>query len=243
MKKIIITAAFLFCFCQAFFSQENKKGIRGEPEAITDAIAMVNTMGGMEIWAQLKYVHFVHVWHYWNRIDSYVENEILDLTGPRSWVEMKSEIYHRLRAYSPEHRYWNVVNGQFAYANDTAFQASMERAPFHLVRIARAIATGDSNYGVRYVKGEFANSRKLEFYGSDNVPRGWILLNARKEPWVWSTTQYTYTFGPMKSFGNLKYPDWGSTGNGAVIYEMVSLTGSNQPADLALFIPPEKFRK
>jgi hypothetical protein len=84
--------------------------LRGDPAAIADAEAMVEAMGGMAIWRELQTVHFVHEWDIYNRPDIYLENEILDLTGPRSYVTMESEIYNRVRAYSPEHRYWNVVN-------------------------------------------------------------------------------------------------------------------------------------
>lgn len=223
--------------CLTGLSQEKKSGVRGDPEAIAEAQAMVETLGGQEIWSQMKHVHFIHRWYFWNRADSYLENEILDLTGPRSWVEMKSEIYHRLRAYSPEHRYWNVVNGEFSYASDEQYSATQERAPFHWVRIARGVAVGDPYYEVRFGKGEFENSRQLEFYGPDGRLGGYILLNAKKEPLVWGTTQYKYTFGPMETYGNLRAPLWGSTGNGAVTYLMVSLKGDNQPADPALFVP------
>jgi len=225
------------------YGQQARKEIRGEPEAILEAKAMVESMGGLEIWAKLKSLHFIHVWYIWNRIDAYTENEILDLTGPRSWVEMKSEVYHRLRAYSPEYRYWNIVNGEFAYTGEDAFQAAMERAPFSLYRIARGIAVGDPYYEVRFGDGEFPESRQLEFYGPDGARHGWILLNARKEPLVWATTQYRYTFGPMKAFGNLRVPDWAVTGNGAVTYEMVSLNGSSEPPALTLFQPPPKYRE
>ena len=111
MRRLIVLSTVLLCW-QPSFAQDRAGGLRGDPEAIADAEAMVETMGGMEIWGQLKSVHFVHEWFPWYR-EAYVEHEILDLTGPRSWVEMKSEIYHRLRAYSPEHGYWNVVNGEF----------------------------------------------------------------------------------------------------------------------------------
>jgi hypothetical protein len=59
-----------------------------------------------------------------------------------------------------------------------------------------------------------------------------------KEPVVWATTQYSYSFGPLARFGNLWVPDWAVTGEGRVRYEMVSLVGSNEPPDPALFVPP-----
>lgn len=239
-QALAILSIALSCYGQPCFAQELMSGVRGDAAAIAEAEAMVETMGGLEIWAQLRRVHFVHEWRIWSRVDTYIEHEILDLTAPRSWVEMKSEVYHRLRAYSPEHGYWNVVNGAFAYAGDEALAAALERAPFSIYRIARGIAIGDPYYEVRFGPGEFSGSRQLEFYGPEGVRHGWILLNARKEPLVWATTQYRYTFGPMKRFGNLWVPDWATTGNGAVTYEMRSLTGSNQPADSSLFIPPRQ---
>ncbi len=243
MKRILL----LFCviiFCgQSCFGQDEMKGIRGDSMAIAEAEAMVNAMGGMAIWAQLKSVHFVHEWFPWYRVDSYIENEILDLTGPRSWVEKKSEIYHSIRAYSPEGRYWSIVNGKFSYADEERLENAMERAPFSIYRIARAIAIGDHNYEIRLGEGDIPHSQRLEFYGTDGVLHGWIILNARREPIVWATTQYRYTFGPMKRFGDLRVPNWAVYENGITMYEMISLEGGSQAPDSALFMPPPEFRE
>lgn len=239
MRRSLLICAGLFGASTAF--AQEREGLRGDPQAIAEAKAMVETMGGLEIWARLESVHFVHQWYFWNRIDSYVENEILDLSGSRSWVEMQSEIYHRLRAYSPEHGYWNVVNGEFARATDEAFDAAMRRAPYNLCRLARAVARDDRHYEIRFGEEEFTGTRRLEFCGPDGTCGGWVVLNARKEPLVWATTQYRYTFGPMQQFGNLRFPRWAVTGNGAVTYEMISLTGDDQPPDPSLFVPPPEF--
>jgi len=218
-------------------------GVRGDPQAVAEAEAMVETMGGMQIWSQLKSVHFVHEWWPFHRVDGYIENEILDLTGPRSWVEMKSEVYHRIRAYSPEYKYWSVIDGEFSYASDEVHANAMERAPFSIYRIARGIAKGDHYYEIRFGQGDIPGSRRLEFYGPDGTLHGWIILNARKEPLVWATTQYRYTFGPMKRFGNLRVPKWSVYENGTTLYEMISLEGSNQTPELSLFQPPPEYRK
>jgi hypothetical protein len=154
---------------------------------------------------------------------------------------MKSEVYYRLRAYSPEHKYWSVNNGEFAYGSDESFENAMERAPYSIYRIARGIAIGDPFYEVRFGEGDIPRTRRLEFYGPDGEMHGWIILNARKEPLVWATTQYRYTFGPMASYGNLRVPKWSVYENGTTCYEMISLTGSNQLPDSSLFEPPSEF--
>lgn len=223
---------------------QEPSGLRGDPAAVADAEAMVEAMGGVAIWRELESVHFVHEWDIYNRPDIYLENEILDLTGPRSYVTMESEIYHRVRAYSPEYRYWNIVDGEFSYATDQAFDSAMERAPYSIHRLARAIARGDSSYHVQFgPMRDMPGTVGLEFRGSDGEVHGWILLNTRKEPVVWATTQYSYSFGPLERYGNLRVPRWAITGGGRVRYEMVSLTGSNEPPDLSLFAPPPEFRE
>ncbi len=220
---------------------EERPELRGDPAAIADAVAMVETMGGRAVWRELEAVHFVHEWDIVNRPDRYLENEILDLTASRSYVTMESEIQSRTRAYSPEHRYWTVTNGEFGYGGEESLANAMERAPYNIYRLARAVARGDAKLEVRY--GAIAGIPRppaLEFVGPDGTARGWILLNARKEPIVWATTQYIYVFGPLKRFGNLRVPDWATTSGGLVRYEMVSLKGSNERPDLALFAPPAK---
>lgn len=222
----------------AAFAQEAPAGLRGEPEAIAAAQAMVETMGGKEIWAGMKSIHFVHEWFFRNRIDSYVENEILDLTGPRSWIEMKSEIYQRVRVYSPEYGYWNVINGEFAAASEQESRDMVRGAPYHIVRIARGIAIDDPFYEVRFGESELRGGPQLEFFGPDGTRESWIALNTRNEPVAWGRPNFTYTFGPMRQYGNLRMPGWAVTGKGAVTYEMRALTGDREPPGLDLFKPP-----
>ena len=241
MNSKVTIVSVLLCLLstgQSATAQEST-WLRGDPAAIGDAVAMVETMGGIAVWRDLESVHFVHEWDIANRPDRYLENEILDLTGPRSYVTMKSEIYDRTRAYSPEHRYWSSTNGAFAYGSDESLANAMERAPYSIYRLARVIARGEDTIEVRYgtIEG-IPGPKALEFVGPDGEAHGWILLNSRKEPIIWATTQYRYVFGPLRRFGNLLVPNWATTSNGLVRYEMVSLKGSNTRPDLDLFAPP-----
>jgi len=213
----------------------------GDPAAIADSRAMVENMGGVAIWAHIESVHFVHEWDFVNRPDRYLENEILDLTGPRSWVSMKSEIYDRVRAYSPEHGYWSVTDGEFSRGTDESLANAMERAPYSIYRLARLIARHDTSIQIHFGEIDgFKGHPALEFRDRDNIPHSWILLNTRKEPVIWATTQYVYVFGPLARFGNLWVPNWATTSDGLVRYEMVSLTGSGEHPSPELFAQPEE---
>lgn len=224
-------------------SADEQAGLRGDPAAIEDARAMVEAMGGLDIWRNVASVHFVHEWDIANRADRYLEHEILDLTGPRSHVTMDSEIYSRTRAYSPEHGYWSITNGEFARGSEESLANAMERAPYSIYRLARTVARDDGKLEVRYgTRDGLPEFPALEFVGRDGEAHGWIILNARKEPVIWATTQYIYVLGPLARFGNLKVPNWATTNSGLVRYEMVSLTGSPEPPKLALFAPPGEHR-
>ena len=240
MVRKIATALLVLSLLAPAGSAANTGGVQGDPDAIADARAMVEAMGGVAIWAQLESLHFVHEWDFINRPDRYLEHEILDLAGSRSWVSMKSEVYDRIRAYSPEHGYWSVTDGTFARGSEESLANAMERAPYSIYRLARSVARDDPALRIHYgtIDG-VGGPPALEFRDSNDVPRGWVLLNTRKEPVIWATTQYVYVFGPLARFGNLFVPNWATTSNGMVRYEMVSLTGSNVSPDSALFAPPE----
>jgi len=213
-------------------------GLRGDPAAIADAEAMVEAMGGRAIWAQLKSVHFVHEWFPCNRVDSYIENEILDLTGPRSLADRKSEINHTIRAYSPEGLHWTVNNGNFEYSGEKTLEASLARAPFNFYHLVKAVADGDPYYEVQFGEGDIPGTQRIEFYGPEGQLGGWVILNKNYEPIVKATPVYRYTLGPLRRFGNLHVPAWGVYDNGFTRYEMISLSGDNQAPDSTAFMPP-----
>ena len=118
-----------------FASNVIAEGLRGDPAAIADAKAMVEKMGGIAVWASVETVHFVHEWDFVNRPDRYIENEILDLTAPRSWVKMESEIFDYVRAYSPEYGRWSITDDEFTRESDEALADSLERAPLVFIAL------------------------------------------------------------------------------------------------------------
>lgn len=234
-----ILAAIVACTSSFVGFAQDESGLKGDPQAIKDAQNMVIKMGGLEVWGALESVHFVHEWDIVNRREAYLENEILDLSAPRSYVTMESESYTRIRAYSPEHRYWNIINGEFSYASDESFERAISRAPYSIYRLAQAIGRNDPTLTIEYGNPDsIPQGQVLQFTFDGDEPGGWVLLNPRNEPFVWATTQYEYAFGPLARFGNLWVPNWANSSNGLVRYEMVSLKGSNKAPDMALFVPP-----
>ena len=52
MKKVLIFIIAISFLWQTGIAQEKMEGVRGDPKAIAEAKAMVETMGGMAIWAK-----------------------------------------------------------------------------------------------------------------------------------------------------------------------------------------------
>ena len=218
-------------------------GLRGDPTAIAAAQAMVEAMGGARIWKPLRSLRLVHEWFPWNRSDSYVETETLDLTGPRSHADRKSEIRHEIRAYSPEGGGWRIQNGKLSRSNPDALAVDLARAPFNFFRLVSAVAKDDPFYEVRWGEGDIPETRRLEFYGSDGQLGGWVILDVDGEPIVKATPDYRYTLGPLERFGNLRLPAWGVYDNGYTRYEMRAAYGDHEPVDSSLFIVPGRLHE
>lgn len=237
----LFTFILLSCH-ESAFAQENQ--LSGDPSAIEDARAMVETMGGLDLWKNINKLYFVHEWDFVNRLERFVEHEVLDMTGTRSHVIMDSETYHRTRVYSPEHGYWQIADGEFQQGSDEQLANALERGPFSIYRLARAIAQNNPelhiNMGV--IEG-MPPAPALVFHYEGAEPGGWIILNSRKEPMIWATTQYQYVFGPLKRFGNVWVPDWATTSDGLVRYEMISLEASGEAPDSDFFAPPSDYNE
>ncbi len=218
-------------------------GLRGDPTAIDAARAMVDAMGGAQIWKPLKSLRLVHEWYPWNRLDSYIETETLDLTGPRSHADRKSEIRHEIRAYSPEGGGWRFQEGKLVLSSPEAVAADLARAPFNFYRLVSAVAKDDPFYEVRWGEGDIPGTRRLEFRGSDGRLGGWVILNVDGEPIVKATPDYRYVLGPLERFGNLRLPAWGVYDNGYTRYELGAADGDHEPLDPALFLVPAGFHE
>ncbi len=235
MKSFVLAVMLAIGFSTVAFAE----GVRGDPKAIADARAMVEAMGGAAIWGRLESLHLVHEWYPYHRVDTYVENEILDLTGPRSIADRNSEINHAIRAYSPEGKGWTITDGELKFGDTAKLEEDLRRAPFNFFRLVRAVAADDGFYEIRFGDGDIPGSRRLEFYGRDGLLGGWVILNVRKEPIVKATPEYRYTLGPLKRFGNLRVPAWGVYDNGATRYEMISLSADDRRPKPEVFLPPE----
>ena len=218
-------------------------GLRGDSTAIAAARAMVDAMGGVRIWKPLKSLRLVHEWFPWNRSDSYVETETLDLTGPGSHADRKSEISHAIRAYSPDGGGWRVQDGKLTKSSPEAFASDLSRAPFNFFRLVSAIAKDDPFYEVRWGEGDIPGTRRLEFYGPDGKLGGWVILDVDNEPIVKATPDYRYVLGPLVRFGNLRLPAWGVYDNGYTRYEMRAATGDHEPLDRSLFRAPAGYQE
>lgn len=237
-RAVTALGLVLLLGAMAASAQQAEPGLQGEPEAIEDARAMVERMGGLDLWATLEQLHFVHEWDIVNRPQRYLEHEILDLAGARSYVTMDSEDYHRTRVYSPEHGYWSVTDGEFSVGSDEDLANAVARAPFSIYRLARAIGREDPGLTIRHGTLEGIPPVPALEFERDGEVGGWIVLNARQEPIIWATTQYVYDFGPLARFGNLWVPDWATTSDGLVRYEMVSLEGSSERPAPETWQPP-----
>lgn len=218
-------------------------GLRGDSTAIAAARAMVDAMGGARIWKPMKSLRLVHEWFPWNRSDSYIETETLDLTGPRSHADRKSEISHEIRVYSPEGGGWRTRDGKLELSSPEALAADLARAPFNFFRLVSAVAKDDAFYEVRWGEGDIPGTRRLEFCGPDGRLGGWVILNVDGEPIVKATPDYRYVLGPLVRFGNLRLPAWGVYDNGYTRYEMRAANGDFEPLDPALFLVPGAFRE
>lgn len=235
MKKLLMILPFLLISPTSF--AEELSGLQGEPEATEKAEAMVEAMGGLHIWKEIKGIRFVNRWWHIDHKDTRIQDEIIDVTQSSTFFEMKSETYNQKRAYTP-HSWWVIRNGEITVRDEAYSAQNAKRALFNLFRIAHGIATDSPKYQV-----SLNEEGWLEF----GLPGGEVVtsvrLNAWNEPVIWKTANFRYTYGPMKRFGNVRVPNWAVYDEGLYRYEMISLETMTENPDPSVFEIPEEYRE
>jgi len=212
---------------------------KGDSTALEATMALIDHMGGKDVWSQLSQIKFQHRWYPVNR-ESYLEDEVIDLTNIRSWVRMKNDSYERVRAYSPEYGYWSWTNGNLVQNNEASWESAKARGPFNIYRFLRELSLGNTRYELKMGDSDIPTAKKIEIH-FDGVYGGSITVNYDFEPLVWETMDYTYTFGPMESYGNIRHPKWAIYNKGSFRYEIITVKGSKKATEMTLYKLPDEY--
>lgn len=222
-----VRLAKLLCFALAVTPARAE--LKGSPQAIAMAEAIVLSAGGHDAWKDLRYLH-ANIKGYRTEAPFEVQEDLwTEFPAPYTYFSMIGEDFEISRAITPNSG-WSSRNGRVTALSASDLKAFQDFWAHSEHVLYYRMAVRDP--ALKVVK---ANANRLEFYdATSNKPLGWFDVNGKYEPVRWvapfQNTTVEYVFGPFKQFGAVRLPKWGAAPNGDWRFENVDIsTGVDAP--------------
>lgn len=210
--------------------------LKGDREAVALADKMIERLGGAQVWAEAKSLYVEYEgWRSdpaqpvderaWRSLDKPDQKVIFEgrksdttfyMTAEASWLEFSERETRIFNAeeHAENLNFWN----------------------YDFYTIIHNLARADER-----IRLEFKEPRTVRIKGPRNADWGWFEIDATGQPIRWGAVsgddELEYIYGPVKAFGNINFPAWGTASNGFWRFEYTKVDVSREPAPIDLTPP------
>lgn len=210
--------------------------LKGAPDAVERIESMIDRLGGEDIWSESTSIYIEYrgwrsrpaqavderAWRDFHQPNQYLVFEgrlsdtIFHMTDEASWLEFSERDPH---VFSAED-----------HADNLAFW------DYDFYTIIHNLARGDDRISV-----SMDGPRTVRLTGPDDSDWGWFEIDDTGQPVRWGAKSgdedLEYIYGPVKRYGNVNFPAWGTSVDGYWRFEYTDVDVSRVPIDKEL-VPP-----
>ena len=227
--------ACVFAIFVAAIPSAAAQRLKGDAEAVAAVDRMIDRLGGKDIWtgARTLYVEY----YGWRTApnEPVVERAWRDLQEPFQHVVFEGRSFETKFSMTPKASWLTRISGQQRFTSEE-HAVNLEFWNYDFYTIIRNLAAGDERITLKMS----ADGRVL-IVGPDGADWGWFQIDGTGQPIRWGAPDgdgsLEYIYGPVKSFGNVNFPAWGTARDGFWRFEYVSIDISRDPIPMTLKVP------
>ncbi len=211
--------------------------LKGDEKAIALVEKMIDRLGGGEIWSETRSLYLEY--HGWRADTSQPVDE-------RAWRDLREPSQHVMfegrRAdisfnMTPAHSWLEFSERAPRVFNKDEHANNLDFWNFDFYTMLHNLARGD-----RRMRLEFEEPQTIRIKGPRDADWGWFEIDATGQPVRWRAPdgddQLEYIYGPVKAYGNINFPAWGTAADGFWRFEYEIVDVSRYPLDIDLSPPP-----
>jgi hypothetical protein len=213
-----------------------KAQLRGEAEAVAAVERMLAATGGKKAWAAARSIQIeYHGWRVSPQALQVTERAWQDLRQPNQRFEWKGAGLDVVAVLTPA-RGGRVRAGVFQALSEQEHRNELNFWPRDFYTLFYRFAVGDPDLYVQM------RAPKVVVRSNTQGELGWFEIDSAGAPVRWGTLNggapLEYVYGPLKSFGTVRFPAWGAdlTGRWRFDYAKVELSAEALP-DTLLALP------
>ncbi len=211
--------------------------LKGDPRAVASIERMLERLGGRAAWAGARTLQLEYrVWRT-DPDESLTELAWRDLRKPNQRIELTNSSQPVVWAFTPSGG-WAHRRGEVVSIPPERHAEALEFWPYDFYTIIRLFAVGDPRINL-----EFSEPRRVVVKSSAGADWGWWEIDATGQPLKWGATSgdevLEYVYGPVRPFGPIAFPAWGSSVDGTWRFEYASVSLSDEAIAPSLLKKPD----
>ena len=212
--------------------------IKGDKKAIALVDKMIDRLGGAEVWSEARTLYLEYEGWRSNPAQPIDERAWRDLQEPNQKVVFEgrlSDVTFNMIAETSWLQHSERGTRIFTeeqHANNLAFWE------YDFYTIIHKLARGDQRISVK-----LDEPQTVRISGPSGADWGWFEIDMTGQPVRWGAPdgddRYEYLYGPVRAYGNINFPAWGTAVDGFWRFEYKTVDVSRTPLDVDLTAPPD----
>ncbi len=240
MRRVKFNALLWAVVCLAgTAAAAERPRLQGDDQAVAAIERMIERFGGADVWARARSLYVEYDGWRTEPNEPVVERAWRGLGEPYQRAEFEGRSFYTIYALSPAGE-WISRDGKITRLKPDDHAATVERYPFGFYTSIHTFASGDPRIRLRWQE-----PNRVIVKTADGRERGWWQVDQTGALIKWGATteegeKLEYVYGPMRPFGNVNFPAWGSSYDGWWRWNYTAVDVSTDPVPAAIaFEPPE----
>ena len=233
--KSLILGVLLF----SIFNVAARAELRGDPEAVALANRMIERLGGAEAWSEARSLYLEYDGWRGDISQPVMERAWRDLAEPRQRLVFESRRAEAILIVTPDVSWIEHSETGVQRQSDNTHNENLYFWNFDFYTMIRNLAAGDERLFL-----EFKAPQTIEIKGPNEGDWGWFEIDQTGQPIRWGAPDgddtLEYIYGPVKAFGNVNFPEWGTAADGFWRFNYRVVDISKHPLEGEFSFPPEK---
>ncbi len=223
--------------CAAALPGALAERLQGDPEAVVAVERMIERFGGADLWSRARTLYLEYDGWRSEPAEPVIERAWRDLREPYQRAEFEGRSFYTIFAMTPE-RSWLSRDGQVRVFEPDRHRAMVGWHPYDFYTALRSLAVGDPSLRLQWDAPD-----RVVITTTDGVERGWWRIDQNGGLIQWGAISddgepLEYLYGPMRAFGNVNFPAWGSSQDGGWRWNYTIVDLSTDPIPLTVGLDP-----
>ena len=212
--------------------------LKGDAEARARIDKMIERLGGAAVWSEAKSLYVEYEGWRSDPAQPIDERAWRGLSEPNQHVVFEGRRGDVTFNMTQDASWLDFSNRPTRRFNDEEHARNLDFWNFDFYTVIHNLARGDDRITL-----QFEEPRTVRIRGPEDADWGWFEIDDTGQPVRWGAPdgddQLEYIYGPVRAYGNINFPAWGTARDGFWRFQYTEVDVSREPLDMSLTPPAQ----